>query len=55
MICEVTVWNEKRAEGNHSIYVRGAASNGLWYTGLTFASVAKCNAVVVAIRKAYGL
>ncbi len=50
VVLEVTVKNEKRAEGDYSIYARTSESQGLWYTGLTYGSRAKAEKVAQTIR-----
>jgi Tol biopolymer transport system component len=50
VVFEVTIKNEKRAEGNYSIYARTSESEGLWYTGLTYSSRAKAEKIAQTIR-----
>lgn len=48
---EVFVKNERRVEGDYSIYVREANSNMGWYTGMTFSNQRDCDRMVRLITE----
>jgi hypothetical protein len=48
---EVFVKNERRSEGDYSIYIRSAGSQMSWYTGLTFSNKHACDKMVRTIKE----